>query len=50
MENTITIPNTRYDELVKAEAFLDALEAFGVDNWDGYSDAWVSIQPKADNA
>lgn len=33
---SVTIPIERYDELVAAEEFLQALEAAGVDNWDGY--------------
>ena len=36
---TITIPLTQYKELLKAEAFLLALEDAGVDNWEGYDKA-----------
>lgn len=39
-EDTIQIKKKRFDALVKSEAFLEALEAHGVDNWSGYSDAW----------
>jgi hypothetical protein len=42
-EDTIPIKKKRFDALVKSEAFLEALEANGVDNWSGYSDAWRSV-------
>lgn len=29
-----------YDRLLRDSAFLDALEAAGVDNWCGYDEAW----------
>ena len=32
----ISIPKERHDELVEAEKFLNALQAAGVDNWEGY--------------
>ena len=35
----ITIPKSEYDMLVAAQKLLDALEANGVDNWDGYYDS-----------
>lgn len=35
----VSIPDTRYQQLLEAEAMLQALEAAGVDNWPGYSDA-----------
>lgn len=28
-------------ELGNAQAFQDALEAAGIDNWEGYSEAWA---------
>lgn len=34
---TVTIPKADYDQLVKDSEFLAALEACGVDNWEGYS-------------
>lgn len=37
-ENVI-IPVKTYEELLAAQAMLEALEACGVDNWDGYEDA-----------
>lgn len=33
---TITIPLADFNDLMKADAKLAALEAAGVDNWDGY--------------
>lgn len=39
----IEITVGRYQQLLKAEDFLDALEAAGVDNWDGYSIACAMV-------
>lgn len=39
MQDTVIISYSEYERLVKAEAFLNALEAAGVDNWSGYGDA-----------
>lgn len=39
MEETVTITKREYDRLVRAREKLGCLEACGVDNWDGYSDA-----------
>lgn len=36
---TVTIPRSRYDELIEADRMLSRLEAAGVDNWEGYDDA-----------
>lgn len=35
----VTISEKRFDKLMRYEAFLECLEAAGVDNWDGYDDA-----------
>lgn len=35
----VEIPEAEYNELVKQSMILAALEAGGVDNWDGYDDA-----------
>jgi len=35
----ITISRERHKELLDAERRLDALEAAGVDNWEGYDEA-----------
>lgn len=40
MEELVTISYSEYERLLKAEAFLNALEAVGVDNWSGYEYAW----------
>ncbi len=39
MEDLVTISYSEYERLLKAEAFLNALETAGVDNWSGYGDA-----------
>ncbi len=40
MENSqVMIDKTRYEDLLKSERKLNALECAGVDNWGGYSDA-----------
>jgi ABC-type metal ion transport system substrate-binding protein len=41
---TVSLFIARYNELVEAERKLNALENYGVDNWDGYSDAMASIK------
>ena len=44
MQDTVIISYSEYERLVKAEAFLNALEAAGVDNWSGYGDAWAMYE------
>ncbi|WP_199698269.1 RecBCD nuclease inhibitor [Dehalobacter sp. MCB1] len=44
MSDSITISHKRYDELIKSEEILNALEAYGVDNWGGYCEALQSIR------
>ncbi|QFG05883.1 hypothetical protein 268TH004_44 [Bacillus phage 268TH004] len=39
-EKTITISLKEYTHLKDRELFLECLEGAGVDNWQGYSDAW----------
>jgi hypothetical protein len=41
MEETVTISKKRYDSLIDAQKKLDRLEAAGVDNWEGYSEAFI---------
>ncbi|QQP10730.1 hypothetical protein FJQ98_15910 [Lysinibacillus agricola] len=36
----ITIAKEEYDSLLESSEFLSCLEACGVDNWGGYSDAY----------
>jgi len=43
VQGTITLSEERYRELTEAEEKLNALEEFGVDNWDGYSQAMASL-------
>ena len=38
-ENTVTISKKEYDQLIERSETLAALEAAGVDNWDGYDRA-----------
>ena len=33
----VTIPRAEYEKLLERDAWLCALEAAGVDNWQGYS-------------
>ena len=39
-EEQILVSKKLFDQLQKDSAFLDCLRAAGVDNWDGYSEAW----------
>lgn len=38
-QEMITIPKEDYDELMYQSTWLSALEAAGVDNWDGFEEA-----------
>ena len=38
-EKTVTISKEEYQELLENSQFLSALQAAGVDNWDGYEHA-----------
>lgn len=38
-EEMVTISVEEYNKLLERNEFLNCLEACGVDNWDGYSDA-----------
>ena len=38
-EEMVRIPKSEYEQLQKDSNWLGCLEAAGVDNWDGYSDA-----------
>lgn len=42
-EPTVTIKQSEYEELLEDSAFLNALVAAGVDNWDGYDEARESF-------
>jgi hypothetical protein len=39
MSIIVEVPKEQYDELIEAQEKLSALEAAGVDNWEGYDDA-----------
>ena len=43
MSDVITISKEEYEKLLKDSQFLQCLEACGVDNWNGYSDAWNMV-------
>ncbi|MFL1672633.1 hypothetical protein [Paenibacillus dendritiformis] len=38
-DQTITIAKSEYERLLRDSEFLGCLEACGVDNWGGYSEA-----------
>ena len=46
---TVTISKKRHQELLDAEHMLDALEAAGVDNWDGYHLAYQAAHGDDDD-
>lgn len=41
---TWTLSQAEYQELKKAADLYYALEAVGVDNWEGYSTAWQIVE------
>jgi len=43
-EEMITISKKLYDQLVESDRILDALNAAGVDNWEGYEFAMEDSQ------
>jgi len=48
MNETVTISKTEYDSLYRAQMKLGALEAYGVDNWEGWEDAMDSFHEALD--
>ena len=44
MEETVTISKFEFARLTRDSEKLDALEAMGVDNWEGYSEAMRSLR------
>ena len=38
---TVIVPAEKYLELVNDSLLLSLLEAYGVDNWSGYSEAYM---------
>lgn len=47
-EETVSISQKEYDELLRTQLFLDCLEACGVDNWAGYEDAQDMMEDESD--
>ncbi len=44
MEETIALTKEAYEELLKDQRKLIALESAGVDNWQGYGDAMEILE------
>ena len=44
----VTISKTFYDALIADQKKLTALEASGVDNWEGYDDAMSDVESMED--
>ena len=44
MEEMITITKKEYERLLERDEWLCALEGAGVDNWDGYGDAYDLLE------
>lgn len=40
----VEIDEERYKELLDVERFMCALEAAGIDNWDGYAEAYEIME------
>ena len=48
MEETVTISKEEYESLLKDSEKLSALEAAGVDNWEGYDSAMELMEDMED--
>lgn len=46
---TVTISKAEYQSLVRDSSVLNALEAMGVDNWQGYGDAMAYLEEEEFN-
>lgn len=44
MADTVTLSKADYDAMQERLDFLSCLEAAGVDNWCGYSEAWKMLE------
>jgi hypothetical protein len=42
-QETVTIPKEEYESLLRDSDFLSTLEAYGVDGWEGYEDAYLEV-------
>lgn len=49
MEEVITVPKAKWDELLKRLSWLNALEDAGVDNWEGISYAYELYEEYKDD-
>jgi len=47
-EETVTISKSWYEFLLYRDRVLAALDEFGVDNWEGYSDAMATLDEEDD--
>jgi len=47
-KETVTIPKEEYESLLRDSDFLSTLEAFGVDSWEGYEDAYLEVYGEVD--
>lgn len=51
LPETVTIPTADYLRLLESDFTLNGLQAAGVDNWEGYSEAgWERIEQRMDAA
>jgi hypothetical protein len=48
MEETVTISKKEYESLLEDSEKLSALEAAGVDNWEGYDNAMEMMKDMED--
>lgn len=48
MSDDVTISRKRLEDLERSERELNALNAFGVDNWEPYGDAMRSVDEDQD--
>jgi hypothetical protein len=44
MGDVVILSSEEYKSLLEDRAKLDALEAYGVDNWSGYGEAMMSME------
>lgn len=48
-EKTVTISQEHYNDLWKKSLLLQCLKDFGVDNWEGYEDAYAAYEDDVEN-
>ncbi len=46
---TITVTKAEYEELLRDSKFLNSLKAYGVNNWEGYSEAYWEAFPEEED-